>query len=730
MDTDLSMADASFWGEDAGDYSGWSVAGAGDVNGDGYDDILIGAPYDDDGGASAGQTYLIFYESAPTVPGNLSVALSRDATYLNLTWDASQYWKNLTGYKVYRSDDGIMYHEIASLNPNTLFYNDTDVILGRVYRYAVTATADASVESPMSWPIEVVCDYDTDLDGTGNQWDDDDDGDGVSDTQDTFPLDPAEWMDTDGDGIGDNADTDDDNDGVLDASDAFPRNPNEWVDTDSDGVGDNADTDDDNDGYPDAVEEQAGSNPKDALSVPLDTDGDGVPDILDQDDDNDGYLDAVEILAGSDPKDPLSVPLDTDGDGTIDIYDLDDDNDGVDDSRDTFPLDATEWVDTDGDGIGNSADPDDDNDGIPDISDLYPLDPLNNIGAIIDYINNTVNDIRNRVVDIQLNLDSMNTTLTDLQNDIDYLNQTIPIKIDALSAQLSGVNDSLTSRVSSAETNILNAIAGLNASLSSDIQNLLVDITNEVGGMNASLSDQLTNLLNSMTTDNDALRTWLEIVLGYIDDNLTATNDTLQTQLSNLDASMTNFYNSLQSDLASVLLALQSHDDSTGENHSDIKDMLNDLLAGGIGIAEIEELKTMLINIATNLSATNQSIANDVLNVANNIDSFQVDTSQRLEDINATLEDLSKLDDILGDLAALDQSLQQAEEQLGAIEETSDEGVSRTDMNTILLVVVLILVIISIVMNLVLRRKLAGEPVRPAEEEEEILEEEGESEEE
>jgi len=59
MDTKLSKADASFWGENAGDGSGYSVAGAGDVNGDGYDDILIGANGNDDGGSNAGQTYLI-----------------------------------------------------------------------------------------------------------------------------------------------------------------------------------------------------------------------------------------------------------------------------------------------------------------------------------------------------------------------------------------------------------------------------------------------------------------------------------------------------------------------------------------------------------------------------------------------------------------------------------------------------------------------------------------------
>jgi hypothetical protein len=60
MDIDLSLASASFIGEDVGDYSGYSVSGAGDVNGDGYDDILISAPQNDDGGSNAGQTYLIY----------------------------------------------------------------------------------------------------------------------------------------------------------------------------------------------------------------------------------------------------------------------------------------------------------------------------------------------------------------------------------------------------------------------------------------------------------------------------------------------------------------------------------------------------------------------------------------------------------------------------------------------------------------------------------------------
>ena len=50
----------SFLGEYADDQSGYSVSGVGDVNGDGFDDIIIGAYGNDDGGKMAGKTYLIF----------------------------------------------------------------------------------------------------------------------------------------------------------------------------------------------------------------------------------------------------------------------------------------------------------------------------------------------------------------------------------------------------------------------------------------------------------------------------------------------------------------------------------------------------------------------------------------------------------------------------------------------------------------------------------------------
>jgi hypothetical protein len=56
--------------------------------------------------------------------------------------------------------------------------------------------------------------------------------------------------------------SDADGDGVSDADDAFYNDPAEYADTDGDLIGDNADDDDDGDGIPDATEIAAGLDPK------------------------------------------------------------------------------------------------------------------------------------------------------------------------------------------------------------------------------------------------------------------------------------------------------------------------------------------------------------------------------------------------------------------------------------------------------------------------------------
>ena len=196
--------------------------------------------------------------------------------------------------------------------------------------------------------------FDTDEDMLGDLCDEDDDGDGVPDASDAFPLDSGESIDSDGDGVGDNSDwapndssesADSDGDGVGDNADAFPADSAETADSDGDGVGDNSDwapndstesADTDGDG----VGDNADAFPADPTET-LDTDDDGEGDntdadidgdgVLNGDDpfpargeysadsDNDGMPDAWEARFGLDPSDPLDATLDADGDGITNL---------------------------------------------------------------------------------------------------------------------------------------------------------------------------------------------------------------------------------------------------------------------------------------------------------------------------------------------------------------------------------------------------------------------------
>jgi hypothetical protein len=72
----LSSADATITGASDQDYAGYSISGAGDVDGDGAADLLINAYRADSNGSNAGATYLVL----GAVTGTYSLS-SADATY-------------------------------------------------------------------------------------------------------------------------------------------------------------------------------------------------------------------------------------------------------------------------------------------------------------------------------------------------------------------------------------------------------------------------------------------------------------------------------------------------------------------------------------------------------------------------------------------------------------------------------------------------------------------------
>ncbi len=97
--------------------------------------------------------------------------------------------------------------------------------------FAISTLTDAEVNRLAMYVLSIDDDEreaprrDTDGDGIADHRDDDDDNDGVRDSDDAFPLDATEVRDSDGDGIGDRRDNDDDNDGTPDAQDPEPLNP-------------------------------------------------------------------------------------------------------------------------------------------------------------------------------------------------------------------------------------------------------------------------------------------------------------------------------------------------------------------------------------------------------------------------------------------------------------------------------------------------------------------------
>ncbi|MDB4929512.1 MAG: thrombospondin type 3 repeat family protein [Myxococcaceae bacterium] len=165
---------------------------------------------------------------------------------------------------------------------------------------------------------------DTDMDGTPDFREPDDDGDGIPTVNELGTGGGVSPRDTDADGAPDYRDSDDDNDTVLTRDElgaggfAAPRN------TDSVDNPDWLDPDDDNDTIPTRVEQAIDT------SVGRDFDADGTPSYRDLDSDGDGDLDRDEV--GATPSVPVNSDMATGTTDGPDFLDRDSDNDCVADS--------------------------------------------------------------------------------------------------------------------------------------------------------------------------------------------------------------------------------------------------------------------------------------------------------------------------------------------------------------------------------------------------------------
>jgi hypothetical protein len=80
-----AVADLTLPGAAAGDYFGWSVGTAGDVNHDGYDDLIVGAYGNDAGGAAAGRAYVYLGGASPNAVADMTITGVAASDWLGYT---------------------------------------------------------------------------------------------------------------------------------------------------------------------------------------------------------------------------------------------------------------------------------------------------------------------------------------------------------------------------------------------------------------------------------------------------------------------------------------------------------------------------------------------------------------------------------------------------------------------------------------------------------------------
>ncbi|MDP2309600.1 MAG: MopE-related protein [Pseudomonadota bacterium] len=152
----LATATAIFNGESASDYSAMAISAAGDVDGDGYGDVLIGAYGDDDAATGAGAAYLVFGPASGT-----STLATADAKLTGVARD------DAAGSAVSGGDiDGDGYSDVIVAAEAGGTYGAAYLFLGPTIVSASLSAADARMDGTAGAFGDTVA-ADGDMDGDG-----------------------------------------------------------------------------------------------------------------------------------------------------------------------------------------------------------------------------------------------------------------------------------------------------------------------------------------------------------------------------------------------------------------------------------------------------------------------------------------------------------------------------------------------------------------------------------
>ena len=208
----------------SGDYA---VVGAGgnDDNGNGSGSAYIFVK--NDNGSWSQQDKLLANDGAQSEEFGRSVSISGDHAVVGAYQDDDNGTSSGSAYIFVNNHNGSWSQQdklLADDGASDDFFGSSVSIAGDHAvvgaPYETSSIDDSKLGSAYFYRVALT---DTDDDGEIDDCDLDDDGDGVNDDVDAFPLDDTEWSDSDGDGIGDNADqypNDSNNDGITDYCDA------------------------------------------------------------------------------------------------------------------------------------------------------------------------------------------------------------------------------------------------------------------------------------------------------------------------------------------------------------------------------------------------------------------------------------------------------------------------------------------------------------------------------